>query len=235
MRKKAMTGVSDRRPAVGVGLQAPLSSHLPALSSPSSFAQRPPRQLSSSSPAASASAESTVPPTSTQASPASPRPRLSTMSELLSLSVLQLLSVFSFLTSVLAVVCVGSGSLHRLAHRVEPGVDAAPDMSITSGKHPLWNWSGLPVSFSLDSLIGEDEQEEPSGYVGGTELTRMDWQVSRSQFVTPTYDSRAPMSMAKLIMSRHVSTLSGLVTLPHRLRGRIPAYKLMEAACLRCS
>ena len=99
------------------------------------------------------------------------------MSDLLSLSVLQLLSVFSFLTSVLAVVCVGSGSLHRLAHRVEPGVDApAPEMSITSGKHPLWNWSGLPVSFSLDTLIGEDE--EPQGYVGGTELTRMDWQVS---------------------------------------------------------
>ena len=99
------------------------------------------------------------------------------MSDLLSLSVLQLLSVFSFLTSVLAVVCVGSGSLHRLAHRVEPGVDTpAPEMSITSGKHPLWNWSGLPVSFSLDTLIGEDE--EPQGYVGGTELTRMDWQVS---------------------------------------------------------
>ena len=152
------------------------------------------------------------------------------MSDLLSLSVLQLLSVFSFLTSVLAVVCVGSGSLHRLAHRVEPGVDApAPEMSITSGKHPLWNWSGLPVSFSLDTLIGEDE--EPQGYVGGTELTRMDWQVSRSRIgvfpcptplvrpvsvscpspVTQTYDSRAPMSMAKLIMSRHVSTQSGRV------------------------
>ncbi|KAI0767602.1 hypothetical protein C8Q74DRAFT_1281212 [Fomes fomentarius] len=140
------------------------------------------------------------------------------MSEILSLSLLQLLLVFSFLTSVLAVVCVGSGSLHRLAHRVESGVDTpAPDMSITSGKSPLWNWSGLPVSFSLDSLIGEDEQlEEPKGYVGGTELTRMDWQVSRSRFVTQPYDSRAPMSMAKLIMTRHIQRR------PTRLSRRIP-------------
>ncbi|EJF59896.1 hypothetical protein DICSQDRAFT_148228 [Dichomitus squalens LYAD-421 SS1] len=125
------------------------------------------------------------------------------MSDFLSLSVLQLLSVLSFLTSVLAVVCVGSGSFHRLAHRVEHGVDApAPDMSITSGKHPIWNWSGLPVSFSLDTLIGEDE--EPQGYVGGTELTRMDWQVTaRPRIVTTPYESRVPMSMAKLIMTRH--------------------------------
>lgn len=122
------------------------------------------------------------------------------MSELLSLSVLQLLSVLSFFTSVLAVVCVGSGSLHKLAHRVESGVDAPTpdmdlDMSITSsaGKHPLWNWSGLPVSFSLDSLIGEEEKEQPSGYVGGTELTRMDWQVSaaRSRIGMSTLASRS--------------------------------------------
>ena len=122
------------------------------------------------------------------------------MSELLSLSVLQLLSVLSFFTSVLAVVCVGSGSLHKLAHRIEPGVDAPTpdmdlDMSLTSGpgKHPLWNWSGLPVSFSLDSLIGEEEKEQPSGYVGGTELTRMDWQVSaaRSRIGMSTLASRS--------------------------------------------
>lgn len=175
-----MSAQADSNDWVGF---APLSSHLQCSSSPFS-PLRPPRQLSSSSFAASASAASTLQQTSTQASPASPRLRLSTMSEILSLSLLQLLSVFSFLTSVLAVVCVGSGSLHRLAHRVESGVDTpAPDMSITSGKSPLWNWSGLPVSFSLDSLIGEDEQlEEPKGYVGGTELTRMDWQVSRSRF-----------------------------------------------------
>lgn len=224
-----MTAVAGERgiatSAVG---RSPPSSHLS-----SSTTHRPPRQQSSSFLAASASAESTPQPTSTQASPASPRLRLSTMSEILSLSVLQLLSVFSFLTSVLAVVCVGSGSLHRLAHRVESGVDTpAPDMSITSGKHPLWNWSGIPVSFSLDTLIGEDDQEESKGYVGGTELTRMDWQVSRSRYgtcplrarlpcsssycpppplVTHTYDSRVPMSMAKLIMSRHVSTNRRLV------------------------
>ncbi|KAI0357715.1 hypothetical protein OH77DRAFT_1519085 [Trametes cingulata] len=128
------------------------------------------------------------------------------MSELFSLSVLQLLSVFSFLTSVLAVVCVGSGSLHKL--RFESGVDSsASDMSITPGKHHLWTWSGLPAGFSIGSLIGENEQDDSSGYVGGSELSRMDWQVGRPRLVTQTFDSRAPMSMAKLIMSRHVSTL----------------------------
>ena len=143
----------------------------------------PPRPPASYAASVSAAELSTAQQTSTQAPPAAPRPRLSTMSDFLSLSVLQLLSVFSFLTSVLAVLCVGSGSLHRL--RVEPAVDAPhPDAmsSITSGKHPLWTWPGLPASFSIDSLIGvgEDDPEEIQGYVGGTELTRMDWQVSRS-------------------------------------------------------
>ncbi|KAH9924992.1 uncharacterized protein BXZ73DRAFT_50186 [Epithele typhae] len=127
------------------------------------------------------------------------------MSDFLSLSVLQLFSVVSFLTSVLAVLCVGSGSLHRIARPIQPGVDApASDAmsSITSGKQPLWTWTGLPV-ISLDSLIGEEESVESQGYVGGTELTRMDWQVSRSPRIVTTYESRVPMSMAKLIMSRH--------------------------------
>ncbi|KAM5546099.1 hypothetical protein V8D89_000225 [Ganoderma adspersum] len=161
------------------------------------------------------------------------------MSELLSLSVLQLLSVLSFLTSVLAVVCVGSGSLHRLAHRVEPGVDTPTpdmdlDMSLTSGpgKHPLWNWSGLPVSFSLDSLIGEEEKEQPSGYVGGTELTRMDWQVSaaRSRIVASPYESRVPMSMAKLIMTRHTQRRPTRVRrIPGMPRQQTPRSRLAES------
>lgn len=158
------------------------------------------------------------------------RPSSVTMSEFLSLSVLQLLSVFSFLTSVLAVVCVGSGSLHKL--RLESGVDSAPasEMSLAAGKHQPWSWGGLPVSFSINSLIGDDEVEEHTdGYVGGSELARMDWQVERPRIgastrlfacptvlisfcslpptVAQTFDSRGPMSMAKLIMSRHVSTL----------------------------
>ncbi|KAI0761352.1 hypothetical protein BD413DRAFT_486148, partial [Trametes elegans] len=137
------------------------------------------------------------------------RPAATIMSDVLSLSLLQLLSVFSFLTSVLAVVCVGSGSLNKLSHRFDARVDSAPasDM-VASGKQQLWNWSGLPVSFSINSLIGDDEQQEQTGYVGGSELTRMDWQVSRPRtIVTQTFDPPAPMSMAKLIMSRHVSTL----------------------------
>ena len=160
-------------------------------SSPGSFAlspRRPPTPLSPPLlPPAAFALAAELPPAQllpTQAPLVSPRPRPSTtMSDFLSLSILQLLSVFSFLTSVLAVLCVGSGSLHRLAHRVEPVVDAPPPdamSSLTSGKQPLWTWSGLPVSFSIDTLIGEDEPQEPQGYVGGTELTRMDWQVSRS-------------------------------------------------------
>ncbi|KAI0366520.1 hypothetical protein BV20DRAFT_971659 [Pilatotrama ljubarskyi] len=138
------------------------------------------------------------------------------MSELFSLSVLQLLSVFSFLTSVLAVVCVGSGSLHKL--RLESGVESpsASDVSITPGKHHLWTWSGLPAAFSIGSLIGEHDQDDNSAYVGGSELSRMDWQVGRPRLVTQTFDSRAPMSMAKLIMSRHTQRR------PTRLSRRIP-------------
>ncbi|OSD01005.1 hypothetical protein PYCCODRAFT_1445940 [Trametes coccinea BRFM310] len=130
------------------------------------------------------------------------------MSDVISFSLLQLISVFSFLTSVLAVVCVNSGSLQKLAHRVDSGVDSssASDIAIAPGKH-LWNWSGLPVSFSIGSLLGEDEQTDAAGYVGGSELSRMDWQLP---------DSRVPISMAKLIMSRHMQRR------PARLSRRIP-------------
>ncbi|KAL7284760.1 hypothetical protein ACG7TL_002067 [Trametes sanguinea] len=126
------------------------------------------------------------------------------MSDVISFSLLQLISVFSFLTSVLAVVCVNSGSLQKLAHRVDSGVDSssASDIAIAPGKH-LWNWSGLPVSFSIGSLLGEDDQTDTAGYVGGSELSRMDWQVGQPRLVTELPDSRVPISMAKLIMSRH--------------------------------
>ncbi|KAI9060028.1 hypothetical protein FKP32DRAFT_1595776 [Trametes sanguinea] len=139
------------------------------------------------------------------------------MSDVLSFSLLQLISVFSFLTSILAVVCVNSGSLQKLAHRVDHGVDSssASDIAIAPGKH-LWNWSGLPVSFSIGSLLGEDEQTDTTGYVGGSELSRMDWQVGQSRLVTDLPDSRVPISMAKLIMSRHMQRR------PARLSRRIP-------------
>ena len=143
------------------------------------------------------------------------------MGDLFSLSFLQILSVLSFFTSVLALVRVGSVSLHRLSHKFE----AQPQqMGVASDpKAPLWNWSG---SFSLGSLIGEDEDEEvgtATGYTGGSELMRMNWQVSRpvtgvSPVLSwscaplnfhlvhlPPQRSQPPISMAKLIMSRHVS------------------------------
>lgn len=105
------------------------------------------------------------------------------MGDLMSLSVLQILSVLSFLTSLFAVVRVGAGSLHRFSHKFEANLNRPPsDMNIADGKAPLWNWN-LSGSFSLGSLIGEDEEEEvgrSGGYTGGSDLMRMDWQVSRA-------------------------------------------------------
>lgn len=107
------------------------------------------------------------------------------MSDWFSLSVLQILSVLSFVTSLLAVVRVGAGSFHRLQHKFDA---SAADMNVAPEvKLPMWNWkvSGLPVSFSLGSILGEDEQEETetglAGYTGGSTLVRMDWQVVHSQ------------------------------------------------------
>lgn len=109
----------------------------------------------------------------------SPAP-LFAMGDIFSLSVLQILSVLSFLTSVLAVVCVGSGSLYRLSHKIEADVNQPPsEMNVAGAKVPLWNWS---ASFSLGSLIGDDDDEEVGGtpgYTGGSDLVRMDWHVSR--------------------------------------------------------
>lgn len=102
-----------------------------------------------------------------------------TMGDLFSLSFLQILSVLSFLTSVLALVRVGSVSFHRLSHKFEAQTQQMGVASDT--KAPLWNWN-LGGSFSLGSLIGEDEEEEVAstgGYTGGSDLMRMDWQVTR--------------------------------------------------------
>ncbi|OCH85289.1 hypothetical protein OBBRIDRAFT_815138 [Obba rivulosa] len=130
------------------------------------------------------------------------------MSELLSLSVFQFLSVLSFLTSLLAVFRVGSVSFNRISHRFDADVTPQPPhIGVSSGKFHLWNWSGLPVSFSLGTLIGEDENEEKhamGGYVGGNELMRINWQTSKQRPLLQIYDSRPPASMAKLIMSRHL-------------------------------
>ena len=158
------------------------------------------------------------------------------MGDLMSLSVLQVLSVLSLLTSLFAVVRVGAGSLHRFSHKFEANLNRPPsEMNIADGKAPLWNWN-LGGSFSLGSLIGEDEEEEVgrnAGYTGGSDLMRMDWQVSRPVTGTsphrhhrvpqtsqrsplpplltvqiPPQFSQPPISMAKLIMSRHVCVLA---------------------------
>lgn len=122
-----------------------------------------------------------------------PPPAISSaMSDWFSLSVLQILSVLSFITSVLAVVRVGAGSLNRLQHKFEADVNQpASGMNVAASvKFPPWNWkvSGLPVSFSLGSILGEDESEETEEamgpYNGGSPLIRMDWQVTRPQIGT---------------------------------------------------
>lgn len=158
----------------------------------------------------------------------------STMSDLLSLSVFQVLSILSFLTSIFAVVRVGSGTLNRFSPRIDSDVGSSPHMNIGAGKPQPWQWSSLPSSFSIGALIGEDERADVSkdplpDYVGGSELVRMNWQVSKQrtgrchgsdclsalvaqcggpQFaVPPMYNSQPPLSMAKLIMSRQVSPI----------------------------
>ncbi|GJE93151.1 hypothetical protein PsYK624_093100 [Phanerochaete sordida] len=137
------------------------------------------------------------------------------MGDLFSLSFLQILSVLSFLTSVLA---LGSVSLHRLSHKFEAQTQ---QMGVASdSKAPLWNWS-LAGSLSLGSLIGEDEDEEvgtSAGYTGGSDLMRMDWQVSRPVTVRlPPQYTQPPISMAKLIMQRHLQRKT------HRYARRVPS------------
>ncbi|KAI0078052.1 hypothetical protein K474DRAFT_1706778 [Panus rudis PR-1116 ss-1] len=134
------------------------------------------------------------------------------MTDFLSISLLQLLSVLSFVTSVFAVVRVGTGPLHRLSqHKFDWGITrSAVAMQDSAAATLKWSWNGLPVSFSLNTILGEDEEEgkESSatthlgGYSGGAQLVRMNWQTSKH--VPPiTYSSQTPISMAKLIMSRH--------------------------------
>lgn len=142
-----------------------------------------------------------------------------TMGDLFSLSFLQILSVVSFFTSVLALVRVGSVSLHRLSHKFEAQTQQMGVASDT--KAPLWNWS-LGGSLSLGSLIGEDEEEEvgaAGGYTGGTDLMRMDWQGSSRPLTVrlPPQYTQPPISMAKLIMQRHLQRK------PNRYLRRVPS------------
>ncbi|PCH36780.1 hypothetical protein WOLCODRAFT_157470 [Wolfiporia cocos MD-104 SS10] len=155
------------------------------------------------------------------------------MCEFLSLSVLQVLSVLSFLTSILAVLHVGAGSLHRLSNKFDAEVNAP--ISLNPEKQPLWNWSGLPASFSLGSLIGEESREDGSekgvgGYVGGAELVRMDWQMGRPRSGPQVPHQQVPLSMAKLIMSRHSQRRP--MRLPRRTPGMprpTPPSRLVES------
>ncbi|GBE83349.1 hypothetical protein BKA93DRAFT_732512 [Sparassis latifolia] len=161
------------------------------------------------------------------------------MCEILSLSVLQVVSVLSFLTSILAVLCVGSGSLYRLSHRLDAKFEAEVGSQLMSAEawKPLWNWSGFPVSFSLGSIVGEDEKRTTnngySGYIGGGDLVRMNWQVSRQRSaVSHIFDIKgyAPISMAKIIMSRHSQRRP--LRLPRRAPGMprpTPPSRLMES------
>lgn len=106
------------------------------------------------------------------------------MGDWFSLSVLQMFSIVCFV--LLAVARIGSVHLGRLQHKFEANVQQPAATVAASVKIPMWSWkvSGLPVSFSLGSLLGEDEEQDEGkdgmvGYDGGSTLVRMDWQLSR--------------------------------------------------------
>ena len=119
------------------------------------------------------------------------------MGDFLSLSLLQVISLVSFITSILAVVRVGSVSFNRLSQHKFAADVPQPESDYNahaSLKLPSWNinWSlsGLPASFSLGTLLGEDESQPEldekggighGGYTGGADLCRMDWQLNRSR------------------------------------------------------
>lgn len=134
------------------------------------------------------------------------------MSDFLSLSLFQLLSVLSFLTSVIAVLRLGPGSLHRFSHKYEPQVSASStEMGVGADKPASWSWSltGLPVSFSLSTLIGDEEPGQDAEddveklSAGASQVVRMNWQLAKPRSAPPIQPSHPPVSMAKLIMSRH--------------------------------
>ena len=108
------------------------------------------------------------------------------MGDWFSLSVLQILSIVSFVTSLFAVARAGSVTLGRWQHKFEANIQQPAANVAASVKVPMWSWkvSGLPVSFSLGSILGEDEEQDEGkdsmvGYHGGSMLVRMDWQLSR--------------------------------------------------------
>ncbi|KAI0688604.1 hypothetical protein BC835DRAFT_1284366 [Cytidiella melzeri] len=162
------------------------------------------------------------------------------MGDWFSLSVLQILSILSFITSLLAVVRVGSASLGRLQqHKFEADIPHQPATTVAASvKIPTWSWkvSGLPVSFSLGSLLGEDEHEEVptsiAGYTAGSTLVRMDWQLDRPTTVPPQPQfSQPPLSMAKIIMTRHLQRKPGRHV--RRTQGLVhPPTPLSQAAVL---
>ncbi len=110
------------------------------------------------------------------------------MSDFLSLSLFQLLSVLSFLTSVIAVLRLGPGSLHRFSHKYEPQVSASStEMGVGADKPASWSWSltGLPVSFSWSTLIGDEEPGQDAEddveklSAGASQVVRMNWQLAK--------------------------------------------------------
>lgn len=170
---------------------------------------------------------------------------LPAMGDLFSLSVLQMLSVVSFCTSLLAVVCVGAGSFHRLAHKFDahhPVTPPAPEMHVA--KAPLWNWS-LGGAFSIGSLIGEDEEEEVGvmpGYTGGADLVRMDWQLSRpvTGMSAPPLWSCAPSHHHPFpsipTTTRHSATTTTVLATPniHGETDHVPTCEALRSYGLIC-
>ncbi|KZT28314.1 hypothetical protein NEOLEDRAFT_1145923 [Neolentinus lepideus HHB14362 ss-1] len=140
------------------------------------------------------------------------------MGDLLSLSVV-LISVFSFITSLLAIV-VRVGFSHpppfSLSSEAGQPHHESPMSQAMAQVDKLWNWSAsLGLPFNINGGSGMSGMSDAGmgigmGYTGGAQLVRMNvnWHVPRKFGEKPPppppyVDVQAPLSMAKIIMSRH--------------------------------
>ncbi|TFK52951.1 hypothetical protein OE88DRAFT_1724695 [Heliocybe sulcata] len=138
------------------------------------------------------------------------------MGDLLSLSVV-LISVLSFVTSILAIV-VRVGFTHAVpfslpSEAVQQHHEGHMSQAMAQ-VDKLWHWSAsLGLPFNVNGGSGGPGMSEAGmgmGYTGGAQLVRMNvnWHVPRKFGEKPPppppyVDPQAPLSMAKIIMSRH--------------------------------
>ncbi|KAH8112910.1 hypothetical protein DFH11DRAFT_1728247 [Phellopilus nigrolimitatus] len=136
-----------------------------------------------------------------------PPPPAHTMSAIPSLSTM--LSLLSLFTTVFALARVGAAAFS--ANQTHAQVLQHPPLHLAgAGGMSLAQAvrCGVAAERGKDGLKGADGVGVAAGYVGGHELVRMPWSsVHRQGLVfsppSPFPDKQRPLSMAKLIMSRH--------------------------------